>query len=199
MSKLLFTHIPEAAHPQIKAYLEQHKIEIKIKAVRQTKHGDFRVFPNGSCHITVNTSPNPYRFLITLVHELAHFVVHKTCRTPPKPHGAEWKYHFRELMFPLLQPVIFPETLLRVLAQHLKNPKASSGTDATLVYELKKFDPPSHRIAVIDLKKGDHFKMQNGRVFIRGEKKVKRILCKEIHSGRTYLFSPHAEVEHLTS
>ncbi|MDA8900852.1 hypothetical protein N9J03_04475 [Flavobacteriaceae bacterium] len=84
MSKLLFTHIPEAAHPQIKAYLEQHKIEIKIKAVRQTKHGDFRVFPNGSCHITVNTSPNPYRFLITLVHELAHFVVHKTYRTPPR-------------------------------------------------------------------------------------------------------------------
>jgi Zn-dependent peptidase ImmA (M78 family) len=71
----LLSFIPPAAKPQVIEILEAIPIEIKITQKRLSKHGDFRRQLNGTSLITINSTPNPYRFLITLLHELAHFKV----------------------------------------------------------------------------------------------------------------------------
>ena len=48
---------------------------------------------------------------------------------------------------------------------------------------------------IFEINNGSRFKIYNGRAFILEEKLRKRYKCKEIASGRTYLFNPNAEIE----
>ena len=40
-------------------------------------------------------------------------------------------------------------------------------------------------------------RIYNGKIFKRGNKRVKRFECLEVATGRLYLFNPNAEVEYL--
>ena len=191
----LATYVPIAAIEDCRALLQQHQVQLKVVRKRMTRHGDYRKLPDGTHHITVNASSNPYRFLLTLIHEIAHLVAFETYGRGIKPHGSEWKRTFTILMAPFIRPEVWPDDMLPILAKHFRNPKASSSTDLKLALELKKYDPPSEMQMVSDLKEGDDFRLYNGKVFRKGKQRVKRIECLEIKSGRVYLFQPHAEVE----
>ena len=136
----LLSYIPKAAHIQIESFLRNMDVNIIVTKQRLTKHGDFRFHPNKKPIITVNNSLNPYRFLITLLHELAHFKVSRQFGNRVKPHGLGWKRAFQETLLPFLNPTIFPEPICTILAKHMKNPKASSDRDFDLVMALKKYD-----------------------------------------------------------
>jgi hypothetical protein len=87
--------------------------------------------------------------------------------------------------------------LLPLIANHFKNPKASSDTDAKLSVALKAYDKPSNKSYIFEIPRGSHFYLPNGKVFIKGEKLRKRYKCKEVSSGRIYVFQPNAQVEIL--
>ncbi|MDN3666686.1 SprT-like domain-containing protein [Algibacter miyuki] len=195
MLNLLKDYIPNTALNQVLKLLEHDNLAVKIKNERKTRHGDYRQMPNGKHQITINSNLNVYRFLITLIHEIAHFDTYKTYGKNIKPHGVEWKYTFKHLMLPFLNPEIFPNDLLPLLARHFKNPKASSDTDTDLAYALKQFDAPNNKHYVFEVPAGSTFKLYNGRVFKMVKKRVKRFECVEIKTGRLYLFNPNAEVE----
>ena len=110
-------------------------------------------------------------------------------------HGKEWKTTFQKLMLPLIQPEIFPENLLKTVALHFKNPKASSDTDFKLVIALSEFDPISNKTYIFELEEDTFFSIADGRKFRLGKKRVKRFECQEISSKKKYVFSPHAEVK----
>ena len=133
----LFQYVPEASKGQLREYLQKIPIEIKVTRQRLTKHGDFSLKTNGMSLITVNDSLNPYRFLITLLHELAHYKVVKQFGHRVKPHGKEWKKAFQETLLPFLCPNVFPDPICSILARHMKNPKASTDRDFDLVMALK--------------------------------------------------------------
>ena len=86
-------YIPEKAIPFIQFLIDTHNFTLKIVNQRQTKHGDFRKLPNGRFQITVNNNLNPYQFLLTLVHEIAHHVTHQKFGIV-QAHGKEWKTVF---------------------------------------------------------------------------------------------------------
>jgi len=195
MQQQLDHYIPSKAIPLVKQLLISDHLAIKIKTERKTRHGDYRKLPNGKHQITVNSNLNPYRFLITLIHEIAHLEAYKMYGHSIKPHGKEWKQTFQHLMLPFLNPEIFPEHLLPILANHFKNPKASSDTDVQLALALKAFDDSQDRTFVFEVPLGSSFKLYNGKIFKKGNKRRKRYECYEIKSGRTYLFNPNAEVE----
>ena len=186
--------VPTASIPLLSKYLTDWEVNLVVTRKRITKHGDFRVLPKGMHQITVNEMPNPYRFLITTVHEIAHLVTYKDFGLGIKPHGKEWKYTYRKIMLPFLTAEIFPEELLKVLQLHFRNPKASSDTDSQLALVLNKFDPENKKNYIFELEKGAVFEIHNGRRFIRGERRTKRYECKELEGKRLYLFSPHAQV-----
>ena len=195
MQHLLKDFLPEQAIPHVLELLKHDHLVIKIKNERKTRHGDYRKLPNNKHQITINANLNQYRFLITLIHEIAHFEAYQKQGRYIKPHGLEWKRTFQHLMLPFLNPQIFPDQLLPLLAKHFKNPKASSDTDAPLALALKQFDEINNKTYVFEVPLGTHFKLYNGKVFQKGSKRVKRYECVEIKTGRLYLFNPNAEVE----
>lgn len=195
MMEILSKYIPENAVDLVQEMLINHPVQIKIVNNRTTKHGDFKLTKNGDLQITVNKSLNSYQFLLTLVHEVAHYITLKQ-KKHLKPHGIEWKRNFQYLMLPFLQPTIFPQRLLPYLAMYLKNPKASTGSDVNLTYALKQYDEKSGKNFIFELQQGSIFTFNN-KTFKKGIVRRTRIECVEISSNKTYLFNQNAEVKFI--
>lgn len=195
MNNVLSKYLPENSINLCIELIKQYHVHLKIVNERVTRHGDYTRNSKGQHKITINANLNKYRFLITLIHEIAHLVVFKKFGTAIKPHGLEWKFTFKELMLPFIKPQIFPNNLLPLLAEHFKNPRASTDVDTQLSIALKEFDPENDKNYIFELTEGSIFKIYNGKVFKKGKKRIKRYICVEIASGRKYLFQPNAEVE----
>lgn len=187
-------YLPSASASMCNQIIGQYRVDVKIVKERRTRHGDYRKKRNGEQQITINTMENPYRFLITLIHELAHLKVYNSLTKKVAPHGQEWKSAYKALMLPFLQPSIFPNTILSALASHIKNPKASTDSDFRLVMALKEFDPPNNKNHIFEIAEGSEFISSNGKVFRKGMQRKKRFICTEKNTGKQYLFPPHAEV-----
>ena len=188
-------YIPYAAVPLLSKYLNHWKVNLVVTPKRITKHGDFRILSKGVHQISVNKSSNPYRFLITLIHEIAHLVAFKNYGYSIKPHGEEWRSSYQKLMIPFLKPKIFPKGLLNLMVCHLKNPRASTDVDFNLAIALNKFDPETKKSYIFELNFGTIFEINNGRKFVLGSKRKKRYECEEVSTRRKYLFSPNAQVK----
>ena len=171
-----------------------------ITKSRSSKLGDFRYRPDRELQqITINHDLNPYQFLITYIHEVAHHRAFRRYGRAIKPHGIEWKTTFQKLMSPLLTDLVFPKDVLLPLKRYLANPKASTGADIFLSREVRKYDLREANQAVIylsDIKIGKHFILR-GRQFQKESTRRTRILCLEVKTGRKYLISGNAEVEEL--
>lgn len=197
MKQILEKYLPAQAIPAVFSLIRENNVHLKIVNERKTRHGDYRRMPNGSQQITVNANLNKYRFLITLVHEISHLLAFEKYGRTIKPHGLEWKSTFRELMLPFIRPEVFPQRLLPVIANHFRNPRASSDTDARLSVALKSFDPENDKNYIFEIPTGGIFRIYNGKTFKKGQRRIKRYECLEINTGRIYLFQPNAEVELL--
>ncbi|MEK6154392.1 SprT-like domain-containing protein [Flavobacteriaceae bacterium 3-367] len=195
MDAVLKKYLPERAVIPCLELIKETGVNLKIVNQRVTRHGDYRRLPNGSHQITVNATSNKYRFLITLIHEIAHLVAFEKYGRQIKPHGLEWKRTFQFLMLPFIRPEVFPSKLLPLLAKHFRNPKASSSTDADLSIALKQFDAATDKTHIFELPFGSVFRIYNGKLFRKGNKRIKRFECMEVATGKLYLFQPNAEVE----
>ena len=184
MTEKLSKNLPQNSVSLVAEILSQHPIAIKI--YKKMDEGNMFI------QITLNNSLNSYQFLLTLIHEIAHFTTHKQYKHA-KPHGIQWKTHFQHLMLPFLHPSIFPQELLPYLANYLKNPKASTGSDVNLTYALKQFDDISEKNMIIEIQHGSLF-LFNNKTFKKGNLRRTRFECIELNSRRTYLFNQNAEV-----
>jgi len=198
MKDILARYVPEHAVASLFELIKMYGVHLKIVNERVTRHGDYHRDASGYHRITVNASLNKYRFLITLVHEIAHLAAFEKFGRNIKPHGDEWKATFQKLMVPFIRPEIFPGQLLPLLARHFRNPKASSDTDATLALALKQFDErEGDKNYIFEVPYGAMFRIHNGKIFKKGAQRVKRFECAEVSTGRIFLFNPNAEVEIL--
>lgn len=196
MSEVLQKYLPEYAVHYCFELIKANNVHLKIVNERQTRHGDYRKGMSGKHEITVNSNLNKYRFLITLVHEISHLVAFEKFGRLIKPHGNEWKMTFQRLMVPFIRPEIFPHSVLPLVANHFRNPTASSDTDAKLAFALKQFDERKSDIYFVhEVPNGNLFRIKNGRIFQKKGLRVKRYECVEVETGRTFLFNANAEVE----
>ncbi len=196
MNDVLAKYLPEHAVKPVFELIVSNHVHLKIVNERVTRHGDYRSLA-GKHEITVNANLNKYRFLMTMIHEIAHLVAFEKYGRNIKPHGQEWKYVFQQLMVPFIRPEIFPNQLLPLLARHFRNPSASSDTDATLSLALKQYDGEKDKNYIFEIPYGSLFRIHNGKIFRKGAQRTKRFECEEVGSGRIYLFNPNAEVELL--
>lgn len=196
MSETLLKYLPEHAVTTCFELIKRNNVHLKIVNERVTRHGDYRMGMSGKHEITVNANLNKYRFLITLVHEISHLVAFEKFGRAIKPHGNEWKITFQRMMIPFIRPEIFPHSVLPLVANHFRNPTASSDTDARLAFALKQFDERKPDIHFIhEVPSGSMFRIKNGRIFQKKGLRVKRYECLEIKTGKLYLFNANAEVE----
>ncbi|MGK7397870.1 MAG: SprT-like domain-containing protein [Candidatus Cyclobacteriaceae bacterium M3_2C_046] len=180
----------------------RYRFSFKITRKRNTKLGDYRFNPQTGTHlISVNHNLNPYAFLMTYIHEVAHLVTYLQEKKHWAPHGQEWKRNFRQLMTPLLIPEVFPAKLLTVLKKHMINPKASSYSDPQLILVFREFDQPAalqpQQVCLAHIQSGEQFKF-NQRWFAKEKLVRTRVLCREIKTGKKFLISQLALVEKET-
>jgi SprT protein len=195
-SEILKKYLPEQSVPLIAEWIVKYDFKLKIKKERSTRLGDYTSPRNGMNHlITINHNLNPYAFLITLVHEVAHLVTYNQHRDTVNPHGAEWKQNFRALIQPFLNTDIFPVEVFAALRRYMQNPAASSCSDVQLLRTLKLHDNNSSTIFLEHLPLNTVFLYNGSRLFKKGEKIRKRFKCTELSTGATYLFNPLVEVE----
>jgi SprT protein len=188
-------HLPEKSVAYAFGLWKEKPFNLKLTKSRQTKIGDFTC-RHGSAkpRITLNHDLNPFTFLITYIHEVAHLHVHLEFGHRVEPHGDRWKSAFQKLLSPVLTAEIFPDKILEPLARHMQNPKASSFADTILTKALRSFDEQAHAdIVLSDIPEGSTFKL-NGRYFKKGKLRRTRILCKEANSKRQYLVPAEALV-----
>ena len=186
--EIIHHHVPGMACPYCITLWEASPFELKLARSRQSKVGDFTSRKNiAHPRITLNKDLNPFLFLVTYIHEVAHLHVHLRFGHRVEPHGDEWKKTFQHLMQPMLRNDVFPDEILHHLAPHMQNPKASSFADADLTRALRSFDSNAAQYtALSDIPEGSIFNFQ-GRYFKKGKLKRTRVLCHEINSKRRYL------------
>ena len=133
----LASYVPASTAAYCAQLWELHQFELRIVRPRRTRLGDFTKKPHERPRITLNANLNPYSFLITYLHEVAHHVVYSVrYKKKVAPHGPEWKRAFRELLLPVLSEECFPndysdafETLCPK-PQSLHRKRCRSGTGA---------------------------------------------------------------------
>lgn len=189
---------PGTAEPVL-AYLHQFKVHLTVARQRHSILGDYRHSTRQENHrISVNGNLNPYAFLITLLHELAHLLTFEQYGNQVAPHGSEWKRFFGQLLAQFMEHRVFPPDIEQELQRSLRNPAASSCAETGLLRVLRNYDPKKegHHL-VEDVPLHALFRLKDGRVFKRGVQLRKRIKCQEVATGKLYLFSPVYEVELL--
>ena len=194
----VLNYVPVNSLNYIKKIISEDNLVIKVVKERKTKHGDFRKLKNGFNQITLNYNKNQYRFLITLIHELAHFKVSTNINKNLRPHGIEWKMTFQKMMLPILNNEIFPEKILSKLAKHLISPRASSDSDTDLVVSLNKYDfNNDNKCFLYDILNDNLFEYRDSKIYKKINKLRKRYICEEIKTGKKYLFSPVCRVKKI--
>ncbi|MBA3972530.1 MAG: SprT-like domain-containing protein [Bacteroidetes bacterium] len=192
---ILHKYIPEKAVPVIADWIYKFDFKLKIKKSRSSKYGDYRPPYKGENHIiTINHDLNKYAFMITLVHEIAHLSTYNKHKNAVKPHGDEWKLHYKFLMQQFLVPDIFPLDVINALRKYMNNPAASSCSDTNLLRVLKNYDTRENTVFLEDVPSGATFSYNDDRFFIKGDQIRKRIRCKALDTKAIYLFNPLTEV-----
>lgn len=168
--RVLEMKIPETAVNYIILLWTASPFNFAVARSRKTCLGNYQ-FKHQRHYISVNGDSNPYSFLITLIHEIAHqhVTINKSIfRRNPAPHGLEWKTTFSKLMKPMLTESVFPADILNVLKKHMENPAASSTKDQELVKVLSKYsenEDEGHSLEIL----------AKGKVFVFKNKKYRKI------------------------
>lgn len=193
----LQNYLPPGTVDAVMNYLHQYKVHLTVAKERKSILGDYRHRTKQANHrISINGNLNKFSFLITLLHELAHLLTFEQYSNRVQAHGKEWKMIFGQLLQQFVQHKIFPADIEKELLQSLKNPAASSCAEDGLLRVLRKYDAKeSNHHLIEELSANTLFRIKDGRIFQKGEKLRKRFKCKEVQSGKLYLFSPVYEVE----
>lgn len=191
-------YLPEPSIKYCYDLWQQNPFQFKITRKRNTKLGDYRYISSQKHHvISVNHNLNPYSFLITYIHEVAHLFAFIKYGRKIAPHGTEWKHTFQQLLYPVLNEMVFPTDVLSVLKKHMINPHASSQSDMNLALVLKKYDDNYGFLTPLaDVSMGVTF-IFNKRLYEKEHTRRTRAVCKELATGRKFLISEVAMVEKI--
>ena len=189
MAEHLLPYLPASSHHYCQDLLDKKPIRCYLAQARTSKWGDFRF--KGPI-ITINKNLPPPLFLLTFLHELAHFHAYVSFGRKISPHGKEWKTIFQSLVAPMTDAGAFLE-LNEVVSEHMKRPKATIGADAALhTAALKAMGIDGKNVA--DLHPGDTFVFRNERYEVETTLR-KRIRCIQLRSGKRFLFQPSAQID----
>lgn len=189
--------LPPGTYESVADYLNRYCVQLTVTRSRQSILGDYRhAWKEKGHRISVNGNLNKFSFLITLLHELAHLLTFDQHANRVSPHGSEWKSNFSALLADFLQQGVFPKDIAETLKRSLKSPAASTCGDPDLLRVLRLYDKKKADVYTVEtLEKGTVFHIKGGRTFILEEKIRTRYKCRELETGKYFLFNGLYEVK----
>ena len=190
--------LPPGSFDLVAPFFQTNTIYLSITYERKSVLGDYR--PPSKDHpyhrISINSNLNPYSFLITLLHELAHLFTYNQFGVKASPHGAEWKEQFRRILTPFTGRHLFPPDVEKAIHAYLSNPAASTCTDPRLYKALYRYDEhgPNDKL-VDDVPTNAIFETEDGTRYQKLEKVRTRTKCKNLSNGKMYFFPGIYEVK----
>jgi hypothetical protein len=189
-------YVPHETVRDCVEWITRYRIAVRVTRSRSSKYGDYSSPHNGKGHrISVNHDLNPYAFLITFTHEVAHLVTYTKYRRHVNAHGKEWQLEYRQLMEPFLHRNVFPDDLALAVAVHIRKPSASSCSDQQLQRILRRYDNNVKQTLVLeDIPENTRFRIGSGREFVKGKMVRKNYSCMDVKNSHTYFINPLTEV-----
>jgi SprT protein len=196
----LWPRLPETTHGYVADLLAAHPVDVRLSRPRRTKLGDHRA-PTAlrrRHRISVNDGLNPYAFLTTLLHEIAHAATwesHRARIRRVRPHGPEWKAEFERILLPVVAGRMLPDDVGGALRRAMRNPAAATCSDRDLMLALARYDVIDSGLVFVEtLTAGTTFRTDGGRLFRLGPKLRTRYRCIEERTGREYRMHPLCRV-----
>jgi len=188
-------YLPDQSLELVMNWIDGRRIFMRIARSRRTKLGDYRPPLRDNIHrVSVNGDLNPYEFLITLTHEIAHLAVWERYGRKTRPHGTAWKTQYASMLGTLLEKKIFPEEIESIIRRQVANPKASNKSNTDLVRALHSHNPAQTGVFLEDLPAGALFSLPDGRKFRKEEKLRKWYRCVNQGNSKAYRISPVTRV-----
>ena len=188
-------YLPDLSLEPVMEWIDGRRIFMRIARGRKTKLGDYRPPQKDDFHrISVNGDLNPYEFLITLTHEIAHLAVWEKYGRRARPHGVAWKTQYASMLGTLLEKNIFPIEIESIIRKQVDNPKANSKSNTDLVRALHSHNPVQSGVFLEDLPPGAIFSLHDGRRFQKQEKLRKWYRCTSQDNHKAYRISPVTHV-----
>lgn len=204
-SAMLRSLLPSGTEPYIEGLLSRQPCVVRLSRPRRTKLGDHRPPGRGRPvhRISINDDLNPYAFLTTLLHEIAHAATwerHERHRRRfirrVRPHGAEWRAEFAGLLEPVVELGVLPADVTAALTRSLARPAAATCSDRGLLLALGRYDRVDPRLVrAEEIAVGGWFRLDNGMVFRAGRTLRTRRQCFAAASGAEYRVHGLARVE----
>jgi hypothetical protein len=204
----LFARLPAGTATHVAELLGRLPVRLRIARPRRTKLGDHRPPGRGwTMHrISINDDLNPYAFLTTLLHEIAHAAAwerHERGRRGGRrirPHGSEWQTAFADAVAPVVGRDLLPADVEAALARAMLRPAAATCSDRDLALTLARYDRlEPGKIRAEQLAVGTWFRVDDGTVFRAGPVLRTRRLCFEAETGAEYVVHGLAKVEPLAA
>ena len=95
--------LPEGTLSLVDTLLQTYRVHLTITRERKTLLGDYKHRVGQHHQISVNGNLNPFAFLLTLLHELAHLITFEKYGHRVQAHGAEWKFQYGQLLGAFLE------------------------------------------------------------------------------------------------
>jgi SprT protein len=188
-------YVPDRSLDIVMEWIGGRRLFMRISRVRRTKLGDYRPPVKDDIHrISVNGDLNPYEFLITLTHEIAHLLIWEKYGRRSRPHGIAWKKQYAFMLGILTENNIFPQEIQSQIRKQVDNPRANSKSNTELVRALHSHNPVQTGVFLEDLPHGAVFSLKDGRKFRKEEKLRKWYRCISQHNRKAYRISPVTNV-----
>src|SRR5687768_5697587 len=168
--------LPPGTLDRVLQFLQIYRIHLTITRHRKSILGDYRHRTQLQNHrISINGNLNRFAFLVTLIHEIAHLLTFEKFGNTVDAHGKEWKNIYAGLLKQFLGQNIFPRDIEQELLFSLRNPAASSCAEDGLLRAFRKYNDQTDGFKLVEEIAADGlFKLEDGKVYRKGEKQRKR-------------------------
>jgi SprT protein len=198
--------LPAGTSAYVEELLGRHAFHVRLARPRRSKLGDHMPPVRGrpAHRISINDDLNPYAFLTTLLHEIAHAATwerHERGRRwgrRLRPHGSEWKREYRGILEPVVALGVLPADVEAAVSRSMNRLAAATCSDRDLLLALARYDRVDPRfIRVEEVAIGGFFRTGSGAVFRAGRPLRSRRQCFELRTGNEYRVHGLARVEPL--
>jgi len=187
--------IPSNAFPIIDSLILSEKVTFIICEPRKTFLGKYRHRPksNANPQILICKNDNKERFLLVLLHELAHYFSYKISTFKEiKPHGKEWAVFYAQLISKFISKDVFSVgveyVLIKYVATNCQSKRLKMELDIALgVHDIVE-SVRKDEVYVYNLNLGDSFKFKNRTFQILKNNKTRVVCVEKENNSKKYTF-----------